>query len=991
MKHRLYFLILCISISTICFSQTPQQADSLHLWGKTLLENGNVIEGREYTRQALEMRKMLFGEVNESYINSLNNYAISFTFGSDINIENAIELQQKVMRLCGELNSPHPDFGRYALNMGRMYYNNGDETNAAKYWEQALPAVEKYSDMYENLLELLGIVYSDKNDIPNMERIMVLMEEHNQHELQKPCKDVKCMLERGLYYGEIGDNTMAKEWFLQALKTASDEEKIRVDEVYGTFLAMNLKEYASGAEYTLSAANKINELYGKNDDYAKLMFKTGVYYFLGRHYQHAIDCYQYSINFYVQFDNLSAHENIAICQKNMGNAYNGLRNYEKAKECFQKSIDYYEAYDRKNDEYPRSILHLAKAEKFNKDYVLSIEHHKQAMKIFEERNMLEDYSDAASSLQLCYAYADIKENVDSKSDAIKAINYKNLDKIIKQEKNDLQMTKTYLGKLMYARSLGTIAGCYYLKEDYDNSIYYYKQHMVAIREALKSEFSMQNEFERATTWNDEKDNIQDMKEILVTLPVGKELLMDTITAIVYDAALLSKGILLNSSIEFDKMIAQNANENIKAIYKQLKSNNVEIERLRHTAQNKNELNKILQLSEQNHVLQMQLYKGCPEIADFTDYLSYNWKDVQKALSENDIAIEFLAIDFGPLDENNYMAALVLTKDMKTPLAVPICSLEEVKVMNSYEKLYDLESNLVWGQIGKLLNGKKRVFFSADSGFNHIAIENLKYDGKPFSEQYQVYRLSSTKELCYHHNTIQIENVTLFGDINYNEKAIVISTNNSVTDINNQLLFDNLDNTKREISEIQSILKQNNINNTNKLIDIYASQSAFLNLNDTPVNLIHIATHGMYNATYRSTDKESMQNSLLVFAGANLFPDTHDGIVSAEDIAKMNLHQCDMVVLSACDTGLGKLGDDGVFGLQRGFKNAGARSILMSLWEVDDNATCLLMTEFYKHWIGNDMSKHDALEEAKKTVRSHIEKGWDNPKYWAAFILLDAIL
>jgi CHAT domain-containing protein len=51
---------------------------------------------------------------------------------------------------------------------------------------------------------------------------------------------------------------------------------------------------------------------------------------------------------------------------------------------------------------------------------------------------------------------------------------------------------------------------------------------------------------------------------------------------------------------------------------------------------------------------------------------------------------------------------------------------------------------------------------------------------------------------------------------------------------------------------------------------------------------------------------------------------------------------------------------------------------------------MLMTEFYKNWVGRQMTKHDALETAKRTVRSHKEKGWDNPKYWAAFILLDGL-
>ena len=136
---------------------------------------------------------------------------------------------------------------------------------------------------------------------------------------------------------------------------------------------------------------------------------------------------------------------------------------------------------------------------------------------------------------------------------------------------------------------------------------------------------------------------------------------------------------------------------------------------------------------------------------------------------------------------------------------------------------------------------------------------------------------------------------------------------------------------------------------------------------------------------------------LFMAGANysmLGEDTpvgvDDGVLTAQEISLLNLRGSELVALSACDSAEGDIGFDGVFGLQRGFKKAGANSILMSLWKVDDEATCLLMTEFYKNWIGEKMSKHDALEAAKRTVRSHKEKGWDDPKYWAAFILLDGL-
>ena len=93
----------------------------------------------------------------------------------------------------------------------------------------------------------------------------------------------------------------------------------------------------------------------------------------------------------------------------MGNAYSGMKDYAKARDCYRELVNYYEQYDKGNEEYPKAILRLAKAEKFNKEYSVSIDHHKQAMALFDERGMANDYTEAAASLQLCYAYAGINE------------------------------------------------------------------------------------------------------------------------------------------------------------------------------------------------------------------------------------------------------------------------------------------------------------------------------------------------------------------------------------------------------------------------------------------------------------------------------------------------------------------------------------------------------------------------------------------------------
>ena len=104
---------------------------------------------------------------------------------------------------------------------------------------------------------------------------------------------------------------------------------------------------------------------------------------------------------------------------------------------------------------------------------------------------------------------------------------------------------------------------------------------------------------------------------------------------------------------------------------------------------------------------------------------------------------------------------------------------------------------------------------------------------------------------------------------------------------------------------------------------------------------------------------------------------------------MDFSNLDLVVLSACQTALGDIDYDGVYGLQRGFKKAGANTIIMSLDKVDDEATKILMVEFYRNLMSGK-SKYQSLKDAQMYLRKVDNGKYDNPKYWASFIMLDGI-
>ena len=158
-------------------------------------------------------------------------------------------------------------------------------------------------------------------------------------------------------------------------------------------------------------------------------------------------------------------------------------------------------------------------------------------------------------------------------------------------------------------------------------------------------------------------------------------------------------------------------------------------------------------------------------------------------------------------------------------------------------------------------------------------------------------------------------------------------------------------------------------------------------------ILHIATHGYWsgagdNATDGYRVFNAMVNSGLLLAGvvnyysSDKYPDTYDGILTAYEAQNLDLQNTSLVILSACETTLGYLdAGEGVYGLQRAFRAAGAGSIMTSLWKVDDNATKDFMIAFYQHYL-KTKNKAAAFARAQKTIK---EK-YIHPYFWGAFVM-----
>lgn len=393
---------------------------------------------------------------------------------------------------------------------------------------------------------------------------------------------------------------------------------------------------------------------------------------------------------------------------------------------------------------------------------------------------------------------------------------------------------------------------------------------------------------------------------------------------------------------------------------------------------------------------------------------YNLNFIKECLTSNDIIIEFSEIY-----RDTTLYACVYRKDWKTPKVVnlPLNNINFEAHFPNYEGY-----SSIWEPLLPYILVGDHIYFSPSGILHQIPIESLPIgNGKVMSDVYHMHRVSSTQELAIKKDEVKYEKAVLYGNLNYemtNDEMIAESRvqygDNKNYFVSRGLLEDSirgyvwttLSNTEREVDYISDLLNKNQVTTTtyqqNK-----GNEESFKALSGKGYNIIHLATHGFFYPDKVAKEKDyfkptfmnttstyhpdfSMWRSGLVLSGGNrawkgdTIPNqVEDGILKAQEISDLDLQGADLVVLSACQTGLGEITSDGVFGLQRAFKMAGAQTIVMSLTEVDDQTTMTMMNKFYTN-LFSGQSKHDAFYNAQRYIRS-IKP---DPKYWAGWIMLD---
>lgn len=363
--------------------------------------------------------------------------------------------------------------------------------------------------------------------------------------------------------------------------------------------------------------------------------------------------------------------------------------------------------------------------------------------------------------------------------------------------------------------------------------------------------------------------------------------------------------------------------------------------------------------------------------------------LKKSLGKDDIAMEIVEGD-------KTVFALLMDKSGKVSYK-PIATKERLaKLTDRPGTIYvdkDAASELL-GTITPLITGKN-VYLTTSGVFNQIAFNALPADneGRIFSDLAQIHIVGSSTDIPTVKSTeamnLIAKNSILWGGVEYGSSDTVSSGVSGTRGILRGDMLGKLPNSLTEANQVAALLR-NGGGKATVVSGSAATEKSFTSRNHKQDYILHVSTHGFFHDSGIFTNP--MQNSGLLFANSQKYwandslassINDADGILRADEIAKLDLSGCRLVVLSACQTGLGEYNSEGVYGLQRAFKLAGAKSVLMSLWSVDDKATAELMTEFYRRLItGQDPD--EALVAAQRTLR---EKGY-SPDKWAAFVLLN---
>ena len=1016
---------------------------------------GNYTEAIHFETEALNIKEQTLGKEHPDYAQSLGNLANYYE--SLGNYTEAIKFGSETVSITGSvLGREHPDYATSLHNLAHLYYRLGNYTEASQLETEALNIRErtfgKRNSDYLKSLSNLSIYYSDLGNYAEAIRLGTEALNTREQTLGKEHPDYAQSLGNlANYYELLGDYT-------KAIKLGSETVSIigsvlgKEHPDYPRALSNLANYYSDLGNYTeairlgTEALNIRERILGKeHPDYAQSLGNLAVKYRYLSNYTEAFRLDTEALNIRERILG-KEHPDYLISLSNLALYHSDLGDQDEAIRLWTETLNIRECIlGKEHPDYALNLDNLAGAYCSLGNYDEAIRLGTEALNTIERVLGKEhpDYATTLKTLSTCYSALE------------------NYDEAIRLGTEAVNITEHSCGirhpRLIYQKV--ALSSYYFNNNDFKNAEQYVIDINNAYKNYIRNTFANLASSERSLFWNAENSWFEKAINIYAYYTCSQQIISDG-----YDLTLFSKGILLNSERDFSDLIMESNDKDAIETFDKLRTTRSTLNKLYEKPIAKRFLNTDSLENIAIH-LEKKLIGKSKIYGDFTHNMTICWKDIQKKLNPNDIAVEFVCF---PIQNDSIIyAAYVVDSKMKNPKMITLFEARQLeKISGASYYTTPVLSRLVWSKLDNYISNADNIYFAPAGELHNIAIESLPdYKANSIiSDRHNFYRLSSTRQLAVNMDKNPLEKAVLYGGLRYNTSVEILEKDAkkysifSARDFSAIVQTDSLSlrggaselpATKIEVEDIDRKFKSVNVKPL-LYTDTTGTEASFKDLSGKKINIMHIATHGFYwtekearrmnnlnflqlndNKSARYVEDKALTRTGMLFSGANnalsgkpIPENIQDGILTAREISFLNLRGLDMVAMSACQTGLGEITGDGVFGLQRGFKKAGANSLLMSLWKVDDKATQMLMTKFYEYFLSGK-SKLKSLTLAQKYLREYEEydtisddsnltasqlrkkqklndgqgvssaetiriKPFDKPQYWAAFILLDAL-
>ncbi|MES2133197.1 MAG: CHAT domain-containing protein [Bacteroidota bacterium] len=804
-------------------------------------------------------------------------------------------------------------------------------------------------------------------------------------------------------------------------------------------------DYDAAEPLYLEAYN-LKSKYSKatKDDLASLLNNMGLLYKAKSNYSQAETCFLKSIEYY-KAANYQNNTEFSNPLNGLGDLYRLMGNYKAAVSNIEQSVMIRKNTSGETHEYYANALSNLALLQMQFDYLDEAESVLLQCEIIYKNKLGEDnqrYANCLNNLATLYArkklYSKALEYNEKCLHLMEKSGAKQTDKYAQylngkgsiqcEIRNYKAAIETFTeASAIFKANFGTqnfnyidmqfnLANVNERAKNDSGAVRYYLRAMSGYKKIMEDNFVSMSEEEKTDFYYILSNRFETFYSFVIDLSKRSTLKNDTLLKTLLNVRLLDKSLLLSESRSTNKAIMASSDTTVQRVFTdwlQQKKYLQELYKysLSELAQNNVDL-------EQEETIKNTLEKklnSSSAIFRKANTAVNAFAGIKNSLTKKDLAIDIIRTAIFNDDgtaQINY-AALLVGKEYTAPKLITLdsCAFFDTLFIDHYkhnieDTLTDrLSYNRFYKAFEKYTAGISNIYFSADGVYQKLNLYTLY---NPVTQKYllenaEISQLNSLKDLL---NTKEPANTNhtaaLFGFPDYELKATIQNNANANTIATRAVFTDlpELPGTKKETEDIAALLTSKNWK-ANLLLAQYATEEEIKKL-ESPA-ILHIATHGFFlpdedtgdEKTLGFSTEQARQNPLLrsglLMAGAsapknNALLKQDDGILTAYEASLLNLQNTDLVTLSACETGLGELvNGQGVYGLQRAFLTAGAKSIVMSLWVVDDNATQELMTGFYQNYLQNDPAntKRKSLRKAQLALK----KQYPHPYYWGAFVLI----